>query len=210
MENEERSGRSSWLTPRDPRKLYCVAQSDRKRSLQEVTNMWNEYMDRPVSYRTVQRKFYETKYPKCVVKIASEFATTVSKKVWHGVNWIDTKLWIISGMDSRVLIWRRSDKEWTPPCLNPGRGVRVSLMIWDCIAFEVWVLWQLLTVLLMAKNMLKPLITFCGPFISLMTIICFKMIMYKTRVVKEYITETHLYGMELPSQSHYLNIMEKV
>ena len=23
-----------------------------------------------------------------------------------------------------------------PPCLNPGRGVRVSLMIWGCITYE--------------------------------------------------------------------------
>jgi hypothetical protein len=39
VENEERSGRSSLLTPRNPRKPYGFAKSDRKRSLQEVTNM---------------------------------------------------------------------------------------------------------------------------------------------------------------------------
>jgi hypothetical protein len=33
------------------------------------------------------------------------------------------------GMDNRVLIWRRPCEEWTPLCLNPGRSVRVSLMI---------------------------------------------------------------------------------
>ena len=33
VENEERSGRSSLLTLRNPRKLYGVAKSDRKRSL---------------------------------------------------------------------------------------------------------------------------------------------------------------------------------
>jgi hypothetical protein len=32
-------------------------------------------------------------------------------------------------MDNRVLIWRRPCEEWTPLCLNPGRSVRVSLMI---------------------------------------------------------------------------------
>jgi len=39
-------------------------------------------------------------------------------------------------MDNRVLIWQRPGEEWTPPCLNLGRGVRVSLMIWDCITYE--------------------------------------------------------------------------
>jgi hypothetical protein len=38
--------------------------------------------------------------------------------------------------DNRVLIWLRPSEKWTPPCLNPGRGVRVSLMIWGCITYE--------------------------------------------------------------------------
>ena len=37
-------------------------------------------------------------------------------------------------MDNRVLIWRQSGKEWTPPRMNPGRGCRVSLVIWVYIA----------------------------------------------------------------------------
>jgi hypothetical protein len=40
------------------------------------------------------------------------------------------------GKDNRVLIWLRPGEKWTPPCLNPGRGVRVSLMIWGCITYE--------------------------------------------------------------------------
>ena len=40
------------------------------------------------------------------------------------------------GMDNCVLTWQRPGKEWTAPCLNPGRGVRVSFMIWGCITYE--------------------------------------------------------------------------
>ena len=40
---------------------------------------------RPVSYRTVQRKLYETKYHKYVVRKELEFATTMSKHGWYGV-----------------------------------------------------------------------------------------------------------------------------
>ena len=68
VENKERSGRTSFLTPRDTRKLDGVVQSDRKRPLWEHTNIFNEYSARHVSDRTVQRKLYETKYNKCVVK----------------------------------------------------------------------------------------------------------------------------------------------
>ena len=39
-------------------------------------------------------------------------------------------------MDNRVLIWRRTGEEWTPPFLNPVRGVRVSFKIWGCITYE--------------------------------------------------------------------------
>ena len=56
--NQERSGKSSLLTPRDTQKLYGVVKSDRKRPLQEITNTFNEYRARPVS---VQRKLYESK-----------------------------------------------------------------------------------------------------------------------------------------------------
>jgi hypothetical protein len=37
--------------------------------------------------------------------------------------------------------WRQSGKEWTPPCLNPGRGCRVSLVIWVFITHEGVGLW---------------------------------------------------------------------
>jgi len=86
LENEEKSGRPSLLTHRDTRKLYGVVKSDRKRPLQEITNIFNEYRARPVSDRSVHRKLYETKYHKCVVKKTSEFAATMSKNGWHGVN----------------------------------------------------------------------------------------------------------------------------
>ena len=42
VENEERSGRPSFCT-RDTRKLYGVVKSDRKRRLQEVTNIFDQY-----------------------------------------------------------------------------------------------------------------------------------------------------------------------
>jgi hypothetical protein len=76
----------SLLTPQNTIQLYGVVKSDRKLPLQEVTNIFNEYRARPLSDRTVQRNLYETKCHKCVVKQASGFATTMSKKGWHGGN----------------------------------------------------------------------------------------------------------------------------
>ena len=56
VENEERSGRQSLLTPRDTRKLNRVVKSDRKRPLQEATFTFNEYSARPESDQIVQKK----------------------------------------------------------------------------------------------------------------------------------------------------------
>ena len=74
------------LTPQNTIKLYGVVKSDRKLPLQEVTNIFNEYRPRPLSDRTVHRNLYETKYHKSVVKQTIGFATTMSRKGWHGVN----------------------------------------------------------------------------------------------------------------------------
>ena len=38
--------------------------------------------------------------------------------------------------NNRVLIWRGPGEEWTPQCLNPGRGARMSLMISGYITYE--------------------------------------------------------------------------
>ncbi|CAG2246911.1 unnamed protein product [Mytilus edulis] len=92
LENKERTGRPNLLTPRDTRKLCTTVKSDRKRPLHEITAVFNESREEPVSKRTVQRKLYEEGFKKRVVKNPSEFVLQMSKKGWHGVNWQDTKL----------------------------------------------------------------------------------------------------------------------
>ena len=62
-----------------------VAKKNKERSGRPPLLILNGNKARPVSYRTVQRKLYETKYHKYVVKKALEFATTMSKHGWYGV-----------------------------------------------------------------------------------------------------------------------------
>jgi len=56
VENEERSGRQSLLTPRDTQKLTGIVKFDRKRPLNEATFIFNEHRDQSESDQTVQRK----------------------------------------------------------------------------------------------------------------------------------------------------------
>ena len=102
--------------------------SNRKRPLQEMFSLFNEFRTRPVSKRTVQRKLYEERYRKCVVKKVIRLSAENVKKslAWYKLNRHKTitdhwKRVIFSdecqvevGMDNRVLIWRRPGEEWTP------------------------------------------------------------------------------------------------
>ena len=49
LENKERTGRPNLLTPRDTRKLCTTVKSDRKRPLHEITAVFNESREEPVS-----------------------------------------------------------------------------------------------------------------------------------------------------------------
>ncbi|CAG2225185.1 unnamed protein product [Mytilus edulis] len=69
LENKERTGRPNLLTPRDTRKLCTTVKSDRKRPLHEITAVFNESREEPVSKRTVQRKLYEKRVVKKSIRI---------------------------------------------------------------------------------------------------------------------------------------------
>lgn len=39
-------------------------------------------------------------------------------------------------MHKSVSVWKRLGEEWTPSCMHPGHGARMSLMILGCITDE--------------------------------------------------------------------------
>ncbi|CAC5377441.1 unnamed protein product [Mytilus coruscus] len=139
-----------------------------------------------------------------------------------------TKLWKIIGviysdeckvkigMDNRVLVWRRPGEEWTPPCLNPGPGTSLSLMIWGCITYEGV---GTITVVTGNINALKY-IEIVGNFVWPVIARHFpgdnyiyqddNAPVHRAKVVKEYMEQNQLYGMEWPVQSPDLSIIENM
>lgn len=96
------------------------------------------------------REKYTRKVPQvCCTKKCPNSAKTVKKQLaWCKLNRQGTvnEHWsrvifsdeckVEVGVNKRVLVWRRPGEQWTPPCLNPGHGTRISLMIWGCITYE--------------------------------------------------------------------------
>ena len=40
------------------------------------------------------------------------------------------------GLDNRVYIWRRADKEWLPACTSPPPRKWLGVMTWGCVTFN--------------------------------------------------------------------------
>ena len=76
--------------------------------------------------------------------------------------------------------WRQSGKEWTPPCLNPGRGFRAGSMIWVYINYEGVGTLTVVDGNINAKKYIEVIDNLVWPVIarhSQMIIMCSKMIM---------------------------------
>ena len=183
-----------------------------------------------MSKRTVQRKLYEERYRKCVVKKAIRIrAENVKKRLaWCKLNRHKTvtdhwKRVIFSdeckvevGMDNRVLIWRRPREEWTPQCLNPGRGARMSLMIWGCTTYEGVGTLTVINGNINAAKYIEIVDNFVWPVIARhfpddnYIYQDDNAPVHRARIVKEYFEQNQMHGMEWPAQSPDLNIIENV
>ncbi|CAC5418299.1 unnamed protein product [Mytilus coruscus] len=122
-------------------------------------------------------------------------------------------------MNNRVLVWRQPGEEWTPSCLNPGCGSRLSLMIWGCIPYESV---GTFTVVTCNINDLKY-IEIVDHFVWPVTFCIARHFpddnyiyqddnapVHRANSVKEYMEKHQLHGMEWPAQSPDLNITENM
>lgn len=150
VENRARSGAPSKLSERDTRNLLRVVKQNRKRSLSDITSVFNQSRDSAVSKRTIQRKLYSEGYHRRVVRKRIRIREVNRKKRlnWCRANRRKTvdqhwKRVIFSdeckveiGTDNKVFIWRKVGEEWLPCCLATPPTPKLSLMIWGCITYD--------------------------------------------------------------------------
>ena len=119
-------------------------------------------------------------------------------------------------MDNRVVIWRRPSEEWTPPFLNPVRGVRVSLKIWCCITYEGVCALTVVDGNINTQSYIEVIDYFVWPVITRHLPDDNYVLqddnghIHRTRVVKEYMEEAYLHGKKWPAHSLDLNIIENI
>ena len=150
VENKPRTGRKKKLSVQDERSILRSVKLHRVEPLKEITQRFNQFRENPVSEVTVKRCLFRNNYHRRVVRknirirevnIKKRVAWARGKRHWKvDGDWnrviFSDECKVIIGENNRVYVWRRPGEEWMPQCISPGRGARVSLMIWGCICWN--------------------------------------------------------------------------
>ena len=130
VENIQRKVAPAKLSRRDSRPILRTVKVNRKRSLSDITALFNQHRDSSVSKRTIQRKLYSEGYHRRVVRkrIRIREVNKKNRIYWCRGNRYKTldnywKRLILSdgckvdvGTDDRVLIWKKVGEDWHPCC----------------------------------------------------------------------------------------------
>lgn len=151
VENQPRSGRPALITPRDYRKLERIVKVDRRKTLTDITNTFNENRPVPVARRTLQFHLHKHGYKRRVSKKKIVVREVNRKKrlhwcrekrrltvenYWNKVIFSDESK-IMIGHDQRVYVWRKRDEGWRPDLVTPRRVQPCyQVMIWGCITWH--------------------------------------------------------------------------
>jgi len=150
VENKNRNGALRKLTDRDTRGLIRFVKANRRKSLNEITNVFNQVRTLSVSKHTVQRKLYSEGYHRRVIRkyIRIREVNWKNRLAWCRANRRKTvysywKRVIFSdeckvdiGLDHCVFVWRKVGKSYLPCCLGTPPTPKISLIIWGCITYD--------------------------------------------------------------------------
>ena len=150
-ENIPRRGRTPSVTARDYRKLERLVKTNRRESLQDITDRFNENRQQPISKRTVQLHQHKNGFVRRVAKKKVVIREVNRKKrlswcrekrklsvdnYWKKIIFSDESK-IVVGQDSRIYIWRKRGEGWRPDLVEARRAKPCfAVMIWGCITWH--------------------------------------------------------------------------
>jgi len=140
-----RSGRPKILTERDNRHLIKIAQENRSKTLEELTENFNTSIAISVSSRTVQRTLHKEGYSGHAAK-KKPFVSEKNRKKrygwcrmqknwiteWDYIIWSDESRFEIFNNDSRNWVWRKANERYKADCLKPTVKNSIGVMVWGC------------------------------------------------------------------------------
>ena len=150
VENKPRSGRRKLFSVRDKNAVVRLVKQNRKRTLDDITNNFNEGKDRTFSRKTVMRKLHEEGFQRRAVRKLMVVRDVNRKKRvrWckERKNWTVDNEWkkiifsdesqIIIGTNNRVYIWRKNSEMNSPHLVCPPSQRKVTLMVWGCMCIN--------------------------------------------------------------------------
>ena len=134
MKNKSRNGAPRKLTDRDTRGLIRLVKDNRRKSLNEITNVFNQVRTSSVSKRSVQRKLYSKGYHRRVIRKRIRIRETNRKNrlawcranrrksvdsYWKRVHVIfSDECEVDIRLDHRVFVWRKVGESYLLCCLG--------------------------------------------------------------------------------------------
>jgi transposase len=150
-DDAQRSGRPEKLNGRGIRHLSRVVRSDRRQTLDEITEIVNQSYSSKISSKTVSnalrrhldmrsrraryKPYLTERHRDARLRWAKECQNWNSEE-WSKVIWTDESSVELGKQSRQVLVWRSPGEEYNKDCLAPTfKSGRQSLMMWSCMAY---------------------------------------------------------------------------
>ena len=148
--NLKRAGRPMLMTERGRRQLKSIVKSNRRSSLRNLTNQYNDGKVCQLSQKTISRNLHRLGFyarrpcKKPWISKANQrkrLEVFIRHKFWGLSNWKriifsdESKFNLISS-DGRIKLWRNVKERYLPESTNKTiKGGGGSIMFWGCIAY---------------------------------------------------------------------------
>lgn len=154
LEKGHRSGRPRKTDDRAERRLIRVVKTNRRKTLKDITSIYNSQTPTKISLTTVKRRLKFHGYKRRVVKkkIVISKQNRVRRRAWcrGKLHMTVENYWrkvifsdetqVVLGKDRKVYIWRKDNEKWLPRCLgehsDPNPQVQTSVMFWGCVTYD--------------------------------------------------------------------------